>query len=310
MVRKYLKLLVYAAFLASLAYYMITPISHSAIDKAFISAGLILLTDAVLSFVSAFIKQAVKDRRDQYELRSIASYALYLTALVAVLFVWIEDPQTFVLGFGIMGAGFVIVFQDALLSIAAFAYIILVKPFSVGDRVEIGNNRGDVIDIDVFSTKLMEIGEWVKADQVTGRLVIIPNNVVFKSPITNYTKDFNFIWDEVYVPVTYGSDWKKATKILLDAAKNASEKMSRLAAHEIKELSSKYFLKEKDLDPHVYAELTDNWIGLSLRYVVPAAERRQVHNRVSTEVLERIGKARRIRIASESMSVELTKGSR
>jgi small-conductance mechanosensitive channel len=302
---RYVKYVVYAVFLASIAYYLSIPFSHSAVDKAFISGGIVVLTDVLLTGFGKAIKKAVRDERARYELKVVASYVLYIIALSLVLFLWLDNPQTVVLAVGIIGAGLVVVFQDVLMSIAAFAYILVAKPFSVGDRIEVDGRAGDVIDIGAISIKLMEIKGWVKADQGTGRLVMVPNNVVFKSQVVNYTKDFNFIWDEISVPVTYGSDWKRATKIMLEIAAKKQLDTEKMAAAEFRRLTEKYFLKKRELEPRVYMELTDNWINLTLRYVVPALERRKIHNEISMELLERLEREKKIEIASETVDVTL-----
>jgi small-conductance mechanosensitive channel len=76
----------------------------------------------------------------------------------------------------------------------------------VGDRVQIGDTRGDVIDIGLLRTTLMETGNWVSRDLYNGRIVRIPNNTVLKASVFNYSQGFRFIWDEIKVLLTATSD--------------------------------------------------------------------------------------------------------
>ena len=97
-----------------------------------------------------------------------------------------------------------------------WCFILIRQPFKVGDRIQIGKVAGDVIDIRFFNFQLNEIGNWVDADQSTGRIIHIPNGIVFTEPQANYTAGFQYIWNEIPVLVTFESDWKKAKQLLTD----------------------------------------------------------------------------------------------
>ena len=99
-------------------------------------------------------------------------------------------------------------------NLAGWVFIAIRKPFAVGDRIEIGDHTGDVIDMRLFQFTLVETGNWVDADQSTGRIIHIPNGWVFRQSTANYTAGFNFIWNEIPVTVTFESNWEKARDIL------------------------------------------------------------------------------------------------
>ena len=88
------------------------------------------------------------------------------------------------------------------------------RPFEVGDRIQIGDQKGDVIDQRIFMFTVLEIGNWVDADQSTGRVIHIPNGKIFLETLASYTKGFEYIWNEIPVQVTFESDWRKAKNIL------------------------------------------------------------------------------------------------
>jgi small-conductance mechanosensitive channel len=106
-------------------------------------------------------------------------------------------------------------------SIAGAFSIGFSKLYTVGDRVQIGDTRGDVIDIGLLRTTLMETGNWVSKDLYNGRIVRIPNNILLKVPVFNYSQGFRFIWDEIKVLLTTTSDCQLAREMLLRAAKDA-----------------------------------------------------------------------------------------
>jgi small-conductance mechanosensitive channel len=96
---------------------------------------------------------------------------------------------------GVAGAGIAFALQEVIASFAGWFAIALSGFFRTGDRVQLGGIRGDVIDIGVLRTTLMELGEWVSGDLYSGRVVRIANSFVFKEPVFNYSADFPFLWD-------------------------------------------------------------------------------------------------------------------
>ncbi len=117
------------------------------------------------------------------------------------------------MSFGLVAAAFTLTMQDVAKNFAGGLSILFNRIYRVGDRIEIGSKKGDVIDIDIFYTTIMEINEWVSAEQPTGRLSIIPNSYVLTNITNNYTKDFDFLWDEISLPITYSSDWKPQKRL-------------------------------------------------------------------------------------------------
>lgn len=133
---------------------------------------------------------------------------------------------------------------------------------------------GDVLDINFFYTALMEIQEWVDGDQYTGRLIQIPNGFILNRTVKNYTKDFSFIWDEIYLMLTYDSNWKKGMEIATKIVHETVVPFEATAKNELVKMGGKYFIDQSDVEEKAYLKLTDNWIDLRLRYVVDPRKRR------------------------------------
>jgi len=149
----------------------------------------------------------------------------------------------------------------------------------------------------------MEINEWVSADQPTGRLSLIPNSHVLSNITNNYTKDFDFLWDEISFPITYSSDWKAAKMLIIDVLSQETRAVEELAMNEILHMEKKYFLSKGSLNTEVFIKLTDNWIELTVRYVTPVRQRRMIRSRVSQKILEDIEKTENIKIASQTVDI-------
>lgn len=107
---------------------------------------------------------------------------------------------------GVAGAGIAFALQEVITSVAGWIALSFGQFYTIGDRVQLGGIKGDVIDIGMLRTTIMEIGEQVKGDQYTGRIVRITNSFVCQGPVYNYSADFPFVWDEITVPIKYGGD--------------------------------------------------------------------------------------------------------
>ncbi len=171
------------------------------------------------------------------------------------------------------------------------------QPFKVGDRIQIGKVAGDVIDIRLFQFSIMEIGNWVDAEQSTGRIIHIPNGVVFTEPQANYTAEFQYIWNEMPVLVTFESDWKKAKQILTDIINHRGVMMSNEAERQLIEAAKKFLIFYSKLTPIVYTSVKDSGIMLTMRYMCNPRERRTTEEKIWEDVLNRFAECDNIDFA-------------
>jgi small-conductance mechanosensitive channel len=156
----------------------------------------------------------VKDSQTRYHTHKIVSFVSYLVVLLFLGIVFKDRLGGLTIAFGVVGAGIAFALQEVIASLAGWLAIAFGNFYTTGDRVQLGGIKGDVIDIGLLRTTLMELGEWVKSDLYTGRIVRVANSFVFKEPVFNYSGDFPFLWDEITVPVTHARDHLLARKIL------------------------------------------------------------------------------------------------
>ncbi len=169
---------------------------------------------------------------------------------------------------------------------AGWGLILTRKPFQVGDRIEVDGLKGDVVDIRLFRFSLMEIGGWVDAEQSTGRLVHVPNGVVFNAPLANYTEGFAFIWDEIPVLVTFESNWKLAEKLIQTVLANEAPDVESAAGTRIRETARTYSIRVGTLTPTVYVSVKDSGVLLTARYLVETRTRRGRADRIWRGILD------------------------
>jgi small-conductance mechanosensitive channel len=227
----------------------------------------------------------VTDPATRYQWRKTSASLAFVVAVLAIGRIWLEAFGSLVTFLGLLSAGLAIALKDPLSNVAGWLFIIWRKPFEVGHRIEIGDVAGDVIDIRVFQFSVLEIGNWVDADQSTGRIIHVPNARVFTEPQANYTHAFEYIWNEIPVLVTFESDWRRAKGILTDIATRFGEPASREAAEQVAQAARKYFIYYTTLTPTVYTSVKDSGVLLTIRHLCNPRKRRAVSEAIWEEIL-------------------------
>lgn len=251
---------------------------------ATIIAILILWIIRKLILKIAFRK--IQDIRLQYRWRKTSVYLISSIGFLLIGRIWFEGFQSIATFLGLLSAGLAIALKDPLVNFAGWLFIIWRKPFQVGDRIQIGDSAGDVIDLRIFQFTLMEIGNWVDADQSTGRIIHIPNGKVFSEIQANYSTGFNYIWNEIAVLITFESNWKKAKQILLEIANSRAEHLSKSAEEKIKEASRRFMIFYTKLTPKIYTSVRDSGVLLTMRYLCDPRKRRGSEEEIWENVLE------------------------
>jgi small-conductance mechanosensitive channel len=261
----------------------------------------------VAPVVGRLVGSRFSDPSSRYYARKFARYAVGAVTLVVLAVVWRAFAGRLGVVFGLAAAGVAFAMQEVIGALAGWLNILSGGIFRVGDRIQMAGVRGDVIDITPLRTKVMEIGSaddatWVKGRQYTGRIVAISNKATFTEPVFNYSSSFEFIWEELTLPVPYDADWRQAEDILRDEVDRASASEGARAA--IDAMMARYPVARTEVEPRVFVRATDNWNELSARFIVPVRSARLVKDRLTRRVLDRFSAAG-IRIASETSEVTL-----
>ncbi len=256
--------------------------------------------------ISIFVVSRITDIKTRYTAKKAISVLSIIFILVFCLRIWVTDTSSLIVSYGIIGAAIAFALQDMFKNFVGGFLIIISSMYRVGDRISIDDKYGDVMDIGIMSTTLMEIRGWVSGDQPSGRLLFIPNGFVMNHSLYNYTHDHSFVWDEISIPVTYDSDWKLAKDLILGIVTKETVSMTERAEREIEQIGEKYYLPKKVVEPSVYITLTDNWIMLDVRFVSDARKRRILRSRLSELILTAIEKEDRVTISSTTVTVTTT----
>jgi len=242
--------------------------------RLLVSFFIIFLAWAVRTIVVKILLKRIDNVRLRYIWQKTVTYLVTFVVFLIIWNLWFKGIQEFTTFLGLLSAGIAIALKDVFTNFAGWIFIVWVRPFSVGDRIQISNFSGDVIDISMFHTTIMEIGNWVGADQSTGRIIKIPNELVFTKALANYSRGFQFIWNEIPVMITFESNWEKAKEILLGIANKHTKHLSETAKKGVREASKYFMIRYSKLTPIVYTSVKESGILLTIRYLCEPRSRR------------------------------------
>lgn len=247
-----------------------------------------LIIGIVVLIAKTSVNRYVAETYFRYRAKKIFTYAGYLISLVFTIVVFNEKLGGVSVMLGVAGAGIAFALQEVIMSVAGWIAISLGNFYSPRDRVQLGGITGDVIDIGILRTTLMEIGEWVEADLYNGRVVRVANSFVFKEPVFNYSGAFPFLWDEIKIPIKYGCDHHFARQIFQEIADNITKEYAVNAQEAWSEVIKQYVLREAKLEPQVTLVANDNWMEFTIRYIVDYRKRRMTKDFLFTAILDEV----------------------
>jgi len=264
----------------------------------------ILIVAVIVRFFHRSVARRIKHPDTRYRVRKLITFVGYLVGILLITIVFSDQLGHLTVAFGVAGAGVAFALQEVIASLAGWVAISLGHFYHIGDRVQLGGIMGDAIDIGVLRTTLMECGEWVNSDLYNGRIVRVANSFVFKEPVFNYSADFPFLWDEITVPVKYGSDHQLAKEILQRVVDAVAGDYAAYARAAWKGVVEKYRVEDEQVEPMVTVMANDNWIEFTARYVVDYKRRRITKDQIFTRILEEFDKtAGRVAIASTTIQI-------
>jgi len=262
--------------------------------KSAVALGVIYF---ILYLVRRFINSLQISITKRHQYRKRAGYTAAIVYLIVLIPIWAGRTQQWATVLSVMGAGIALALHEVLLNIAGWLYILFRHPYRTGDRIELGALQGDVIDISVLQTTMLEVGNWVDGDQSTGRVVHMPHGQIFRTPLYNYTQGFEFIWNEFSIVITFESNWEAAKAILLKLGEKESKEVQEIVRTKIDRMAREYLIYYKNFSPIVYTKIQDSGVKLTLRYLTEAKRRRGGIHIISEQVLKAVNDAKDIEFA-------------
>ncbi len=268
----------------------------------------VLILTFFFRFLAHTLPRRIPDADLRYRVRKSINLFGYSMIAIFVITLFNKSLGQLTVIFGAVGAGIAFALQEVIVSFAGWVAISLGQFYKTGDRVQLGGIMGDVIDISLLRTTLMECGDWVKADLYNGRIVRVANSFVFKEPVFNYSGDFPFLWDEITVPIHHGSSYHLAKNILEAVSEEIVGHYVTEAQNKWEQMVNKYRIDDARTTPVVTLIANDNWLEFTIRYVVDYKQRRSMKDLLFMRILEEIDATQgKVKIASTT--VELTANS-
>lgn len=271
-----------------------------------ITISIAIFSVLILSgIVKKILPKYILNTSSRYRSRKFVNLIAYALVILAILTVFSNQLTGFTVFLGVAGAGIAFALQEIIASAAGFIVIHSSNFYQVGDRVLLGGIKGDVIDIGILRTSLMEIGDWVDGDLYNGRITRVANSFVFKEPVYNYSGNFPFLWDEIKVPIKTDGDFEYAKKEFLEILQRVQGEFTEAAKKDWEKMTVEFMVEKARIEPMVSMGFDENWITLTLRYVVDFKARRGTKDRISEQVLKAI-KASNGKIEIASAAFEIT----
>lgn len=228
------------------------------------------------------------DGDHRYRVRKMVIAAAYIIILIFLVILFEDRLKHVGFALGLFGAGIVVALQDVIASFGGFIAIEFSNLYRVGDRIQVNETKGDVIDISVMRTTVMETGNWVSGDLYNGRIVRIPNNAVLKGPVFNYSQGFRFVWDEIKVRLTSKSDHQLAREMLLRVAKETVSDYQVEAQGSWNRITENYRIENPLLEPIVTLQANGEALEFSLSYIVDYTKRTIVKDQLFTKIVDEV----------------------
>lgn len=243
-------------------------------EKLITTLAVLLVLWIISLLVRRLFIDRIEDRRSRFLWQKTLGYAIFTIGILAIGRIWFVGFQSLATFLGLLSAGLAIALKDPIANFFGWVFIIWRRPFEVGDRIQVGTHAGDVIDLRVFQFSLMEIGNWVQADQSTGRVLHIPNGLVFTSTVANFTKGSNFIWNEIPVLITFESNWEKGKNLLQEIVEAQVSVEGHDFETSFKDATRRFLVHYNKLTPIVYTGVVSSGVLLTIRYLCDPRQRR------------------------------------
>lgn len=258
----------------------------------------------VIRLIRKTTLRLVKDNNSKYRIKKLINFFGYILFVVGLLLIFNAKLSGLGTALGVAGAGIAFALQEVIVSIAGYIAIFTSNFYRLGDRVQLGGIKGDVIDIGLLRTTLMEVGDWVDGDLYNGKMVRVANSFVFKEPVYNYSGDFPFLWDEIKIPIKTVGDYRYAKELFYNLLTEEVGDYANSSQKAWDKMTGNYRIENAKVQPMISMSFNENWITFTLRYVVDYKMRRatksKLYDRILTAIKESNGK---IEVASTALEV-------
>jgi small-conductance mechanosensitive channel len=259
--------------------------------------GTIAILSVLRLLISRLVLPLFYHRDNLFVARRLAQYLLVLAVILTLALFFLEDLKQVATVLGIASAAVVIALQDMCSAFAGWFVIVAGRKFVIGDRVEIDGHRGDIIDIQLLRTTLLEVNNWLGVDEATGRVVVIPNNFVFKTQVFNYSHVHPYVWNKVDITVTFETPAADAQALLLNVLTEETKEELAEGERASHEMERRYGVPDTDYKPKMFSFIEDSGVTFRLIYVSHYRKSSSTRNRLNARIIAEFAKDPRMQFA-------------
>ena len=258
---------------------------HLLLQSVAVIAFLVLCGALIRAGVRKLLERLTVDKRSQHTLQTVSSLGIQLVTLVLVLLVVFGTPSQMPTILGLAAAGLTVVFQDFILAFFGWFVLMGKNGIRVGDWVEINGVGGEVVEMGLFRTSLLETGNWTGNGHPTGRRVTFINNFAITGQYFNFSTTGQWMWDEISVNIPTGPDSQRVIDAIHTAVQQETEKDAKLAEEEWQRATQQRGLSHFSAEPSVDMRPAAAGVDVIVRYVTRATDRFDMRNRLYQAVV-------------------------
>ncbi|GGK59625.1 mechanosensitive ion channel family protein [Haloarcula sebkhae] len=256
-------------------------------------ASLFLAFYGSYTICQSYLLAHTQNKRRRHDVRNVLRLTFGILGMIAMFGVVTREWVSVLFSLGVLGFAVTFALQQPLFSLIGWLYIVIKRPYQVGDRIAIEEMRGDVVAVDFFVTEVWEIdGDLVSSNQPSGRIVTVPNSTVLSSRVVNfYGEGVQYVWNELSIQVAYETDLQFASELMTDVA---TDHLGDEMAEQVREYRDRLAETPVELDvneqPTVNVTQGESWVELRLRYLVHPRRGTRMRNALYEDILERFNK--------------------
>ena len=276
--------------------YRIIPIPENYIplgQKLVVGALLIAFVLFLNKLLKQILTRKINDRASEYNFKSLINLLSFLLILLIAVSLVFSNWYATMVSFGVVSLILGLALQNPLTSLFGWIFLLIRKPYEVGDRIKIGNVYGDVLSVGYFDTTLWEFGgDYLSGDHPSGKIIRFSNSKIFSEYVVNYSWPlFPFIWSEVKFYVSYTSDFDFISLTVTQIAeKEVGEAMLRRVTRlkKILEDSMVQELEIKEKPSVIFSAHTNTWIEVVVRFLVEPKNQGPTKSLLFTHIMKEL----------------------
>jgi small-conductance mechanosensitive channel len=263
---------------------------RTALHRVLLSIAIILLIGVAMviaySYITRYFSQLAPERRRLRTVSTVVEIGVQTVGVLLILLVMLGPPNQLATVLALAGAGLTVALKDFIVGFLGWFVLMGKNGIQLGDWVEIEGVGGEVVEIGLLHTVLLETGNWTDAGHPTGRRVSFVNSYAVEGHYFNFSTSGQWLWDELQVFIASSEDPAPIAQAIQKMVAAETSKNARVAEEEWKRVTSSRGLQGFSAEPGVSVRPTSSGIEITVRYITQANERHELRTRLYQAVIE------------------------